>query len=48
MRSLPGQFALEFLGSSLPGGLTIAEEFGIDERQKPYMRLELLDTSRRI
>ena len=34
-----GQFTLEFFGSSLPGGLTIAEEFGIDERQKPRMVL---------
>ena len=34
----PSQFMLEFFGSPLPGGLTIAEEFGIDERQKPHLR----------
>ena len=42
------QFTLEFFGSALPGGLTVSEEFGVDERQKPHIRLELLDTSRRI
>ena len=30
------QFTLELFGSALPGGLTIAEEFGIDERQKRF------------
>ena len=41
------QFTLEFFGSALPGGLTVAEEFGVDEAQKPHIRLGLLDTSRR-
>ena len=30
------QFACELFGSSLPGGLTVPEEFGIDERQKRF------------
>ena len=36
------QFALELFSSALPAGLTVPEDFGVDERQKPYMRLELL------
>ena len=31
------QFTLELFGSSLPGGLTVPEEFGIDERQKRFV-----------
>ena len=42
------QFTLEFFGSALPVGLTVPEEFAVDEAQKPHTRLELLDTSRRI
>ena len=42
------QFTLEFFGTSLPGGLTVAEEFAVDERQKPHIRLELLNASGRI
>ena len=37
MRSVLGQFTLELFGSSLPGGPTVAEEFGIDERQKRFV-----------
>jgi hypothetical protein len=32
-----GQFTLELFGSSLPDGLTVAEEFGVDERQKRFV-----------
>ena len=42
------QFTLELFSSALPGGLTVSPEFRIDEPQKPHIRLELLDTSRRI
>ena len=31
------QFTLELFGSPLPGGLTVAEEFGVDERQKCFV-----------
>ena len=30
------QFTLELFGSPLPGGLTVPEDFGIDERQKRF------------
>jgi hypothetical protein len=32
-----GQFTLELFSSPLPGGLTVPEEFGVDERQKRFV-----------